>query len=74
MIEKKKYLFFILYGLLGIGKMIIVKFFFDKFMLDIYFFNVLIDNKVKLKDILDMIVYYDVFIIVDEIYCMKIDI
>ena len=39
MIEKKKYLSFILYGPPGTGKTTIAKLFSDKSMLDTYFFN-----------------------------------
>ncbi|NWH09981.1 replication-associated recombination protein A [Acholeplasma laidlawii] len=74
MIEKKKYLSFILYGPPGTGKTTIAKLFSDKSMLDTYFFNASTDNKAKLKDILDMTAYHDVLIIVDEIHRMKTDI
>lgn len=74
MIEKKKYLSFILYGPPGTGKTTIAKLFSEKSMLDTYFFNASTDNKAKLKDILDMTAYHDVLIIVDEIHRMKTDI
>lgn len=74
MIEKKKYLSFILYGPPGTGKTTTAKLFSDKSMLDTYFFNASTDNKAKLKDILDMTAYHDVLIIVDEIHRMKTDI
>ncbi len=74
MIEKQKYLSFILYGPPGTGKTTIAKLFSDKSKLDTYFFNASTDNKAKLKDILDMTAYHDVLIIVDEIHRMKTDI
>ncbi len=74
MIEKQKYLSFILYGPPGTGKTTIAKLFSQKSALDTYFFNASTDNKAKLKDILDMTAYHDVLIIVDEIHRMKTDI
>lgn len=74
MIEKQKYLSFVLYGPPGTGKTTIAKLFSDKSKLDTYFFNASTDNKAKLKDILDMTAYHDVLIIVDEIHRMKTDI
>src|SRR5690554_5936023 len=74
MIEKKKYLSFILYGPPGTGKTTIAKLFAEKSLLDTYFFNASTDNKAKLKDILDTTAYHNVLIIVDEIHRMKTDI
>lgn len=74
MLEKKKWLSFILYGPPGTGKTTIAKLFAESSGLDTYLFNASTDNKAKLKDILDMTAYHDVLIIVDEIHRMKTDI
>ncbi|WP_026399599.1 replication-associated recombination protein A [Acholeplasma equifetale] len=74
MIEKKKWLSFILYGPPGTGKTTIAQLFGELSHLDTYFFNASTDNKAKLKDILDMTAYHDVLIIIDEIHRMKTDI
>ncbi|WP_025724676.1 AAA family ATPase [Acholeplasma granularum] len=74
MLEKKKYLSFILYGPPGTGKTTIANLFSYSSGLDTYFFNASTDNKAKLKDILDMTAYHNVLIVVDEIHRMKTDI
>ncbi len=74
MLEKKKWLSFILYGPPGTGKTTIAKLFAEASLLDTYLFNASTDNKAKLKDILDTTAYHDVLIIVDEIHRMKTDI
>lgn len=74
MLEKKKWLSFILYGPPGTGKTTIAKLFSEASQLDTFFFNASTDNKARLKDILDMTAYHDILIIVDEIHRMKTDI
>lgn len=74
MLEKKKWLSFILYGPPGTGKTTIAKLFSEASLLDTFFFNASTDNKARLKDILDMTAYHDILIIVDEIHRMKTDI
>lgn len=74
MLEKKKWLSFILYGPPGTGKTTIARLFADASELDTYYFNASTDNKARLKDILDMTAYHDVLILVDEIHRMKTDI
>lgn len=74
MLEKRKWLSFILYGPPGTGKTTIAQLFGKESQLDTYFFNASTDNKAKLKDILDMTAYHDVLMVVDEIHRMKTDV
>lgn len=74
MLEKKRWLSYILYGPPGTGKTTIAKLFAEASGLDTYFFNASTDNKAKLKDILDTTAYHDVLLVVDEIHRMKTDV
>ncbi|CCV64549.1 Holliday junction DNA helicase-like ATPase [Alteracholeplasma palmae J233] len=74
MLEKNKYLSFILYGLPGTGKTTIAMLFSEKSQLDTYFFNASTDNKSRLVDILNTTTYHNVLLVIDEIHRMKKDI
>lgn len=74
MLEKKKFLSFILYGPPGTGKTTIAQLFAKDSGLDAYFYNASTDNKAKLKDMLDTTTYHDILIVIDEIHRMKTDV
>jgi putative ATPase len=74
MLQKKKWLSFILYGPPGTGKTTIAQIFAKDSGLDHYFFNASTDSKARLKDILDTTSYHDILIVIDEIHRMKTDV
>jgi putative ATPase len=74
MLQKKKWLSFILYGPPGTGKTTIAQIFAKESGLDHYFFNASTDSKARLKDILDTTTYHDILIVIDEIHRMKTDV
>jgi putative ATPase len=74
MLQKKKWLSFILYGPPGTGKTTISQIFAKDSGLDHYFFNASTDSKARLKDILDTTSYHDILIVIDEIHRMKTDV
>lgn len=74
MLERKKYLSFILHGNPGTGKTTIANIFSQKSEIDTYFFNASTDNKAKLMDIINTTTYHDILLIIDEIHRMKSDI
>lgn len=74
MLDKKKWLSFILYGPPGTGKTTIAQIFAKTSGLDHYFFNASTDSKARLKDILDTTSYHDILIVIDEIHRMKTDV
>ena len=74
MIEKQKWMSFILYGSPGTGKTTIAYIFAKESNIENFTFNASTDNKQKLKDIIDTTAYHDVLLIIDEIHRMKTDI
>ena len=74
MLEKSRYLSFILYGPPGTGKTTIAQIFAEKSKIDTYLFNASTDSKARLKDILDTTTYHDILIVIDEIHRMKTDV
>lgn len=74
MLDKKKWMSFILYGPPGTGKTTIAQLFAKTSGLDHYFFNASTDSKARLKDILDTTSYHDILIVIDEIHRMKTDV
>lgn len=74
MLNKGKYLSFVLYGPPGTGKTTIAKIFAEKSKLEYYEFNAAINNKAKLLDILDVTNFNNILLIVDEVHRMNKDI
>src|SRR5690625_4522992 len=74
MLEKNKYLSFVLYGPPGTGKTTIANIFAKESNMEYYSFNAATDNKSRLLDILDVTNFNNILIIVDEVHRMNKDI
>ena len=75
MLAKNQVCSMILYGPPGVGKTSIATVLTSYFPLNHYFYNASVDQKSKLKDIVDSANYYDTcLVIIDEIHRMKKDI
>lgn len=74
MIEKNTFFSIILYGAPGCGKTSIANVLKSYFEPNVFEFNASIDNKDKLKDIVNNTLYYEnTFVVIDEIHRMKKD-
>ena len=75
MLEQEKIFSMILHGEPGIGKTSIANIIAQSFNMNLYEFNASVDNKAKLKDIIDSTIFYEqIILIIDEIHRMKKDI
>lgn len=74
MIESNNFFNIILHGNPGVGKTSIALIAAESSKLDYYNFNASVDNKQKLKDIINTTVYHDILLIIDEIHRMNVDI
>ena len=74
MIENNSFFNIILHGNPGVGKTSIALIIAEESKMDYYHFNASVDNKQKLKDIINTTAYHNILLIVDEIQRMNVDI
>lgn len=74
MIKKNQLISFILHGNPGTGKTTIATLVSELTAVDTHHFNASVDNKSRLKEIIDVTAYHDILLIIDEIHRMKTDI
>ncbi len=74
MIENNSFFNIILHGNPGVGKTSIALIIAENSKMDFYHFNASVDNKQKLREIINTTAYHDILLIVDEIQRMNVDI